>query len=245
MSERGRGLAPLDGWLTLMRPRHPIEPLMPLEEIPMTLAGVSSQHTQNAMAAAAAALGAGLSKEEVVEGLRTFVLGPESNPGRANLFELDGRILVVDYAHNEAGMEGLVEICRGLRPPKGKVWLAYGTAGDRSDEVMHGMGYIAARASDRVAIVELHRYLRGRDPHDVIERLRAGAIDGGATDVPDFPTEMEGLVWMLNGSEPGDVLGITALAQRPEIFELMSERGAERIGAERCLELARRARGEG
>jgi hypothetical protein len=47
---------------------------------------------------------------------------------------------------------------------------------------------------------------------------------------------------MLEGSEPGDVLGITALAQRPEIFELMKDRGAERIGAERCRELARRAR---
>ncbi|MGH2710230.1 MAG: Mur ligase family protein [Actinomycetota bacterium] len=242
LSERGRGLAPLDGWLTLMRPRRPIEPLMPIEEIPMTLAGISGIHTQNAMAAAAAALGVGLSTVELVEGLRGFVLDPESNPGRANLFELDGRILVVDYAHNEAGMDGLVEICRGLRPPSGRIWIAYGTAGDRSDEVVHGMGYIAARAADRVGIVELHRYLRGRDPKDLIERLRAGAVDGGATDVPDFATEIEGLEWMLKQSSQGDVLGITALAQRPEIFELMNERGASRIGAERCLEIARAAR---
>ena len=242
LAERGRALAPLDDWLTLMRPRRPFQPMLPLEEIPVTLAGISSHHTQNAMAASAAALGIGLSPEEVVEGLRTFVLEPETNPGRANLFELDGRILVIDYAHNEAGMEGLAEICRGLCPPEGRVWIAYGTAGDRSDEVMHGMGYIAARAADRVAVVELHRYLRGRDPQDVIDRLRAGAVDGGATEVPDFSTEMDGLEWMLASSGPGDVLGITALAQRPEIFELMRSRGARRIGAERCRELARRAR---
>ncbi|MGH2692890.1 MAG: Mur ligase family protein [Actinomycetota bacterium] len=242
MAERGRALAPLDGWLTLMRPRQPFQPMLPLEEIPVTLAGISSPHTQNAMAAAAAALGVGLSPEEVVEGLRSFVLDPETNPGRANLFEIDGRILVVDYAHNEAGMEGLAEICRGLQPPGSQVWLAYGTAGDRTDVVMHGMGYIAARAADHVCVVELHRYLRGRDPKDVIDRLRAGAIDGGATEVPDFPTELEGLEWMLRGSAPGDVLGITALAQRPEIFELMNSRGATRIGAERCRELARLAR---
>jgi cyanophycin synthetase len=242
MAEKGRALAPLDGWLTLIRPRRPFESLVPLEDIPVTLAGISSQHTQNAMAAAAAALGVGLRPEEVVEGLRSFVLDPRTNPGRANLFEIDGRILVVDYAHNEAGMEGLVEICRGLKQPDGRVWMAYGSAGDRSDEVMHGMGYLAARAADRVGVVELHRYLRGRDPRDVVERLRAGAIDGGASDVPDFPTEMEGLEWMLQGSDPGDVLGITALAQRPEIFDFMESRGAERIGAERCRELARRAR---
>ena len=50
-------------------------------------------------------------------GLRTFVLDPERNPGRANLFALDGRIVVVDYAHNEAGMRGLAELCDGLAAP--------------------------------------------------------------------------------------------------------------------------------
>lgn len=247
LSERGRALAPLDRSLGLMRPRRPFEPLIPLEEIPMTLAGISRQQTQNAMAAAAAALGVGLTSDEVVAGLRSFVLDPERNPGRANLFDLDGRVLVIDYAHNEAGMEGLVEICRGLRPEGGEIWLAYGTAGDRTHEVMHGMGYIAARGSDHLAVVELHRYLRGRDPRDVIGRLRAGAVDGGARpeEVPDFPTEVDGLDWMLPRSRPGDVVAITALAQRPEIFALMDERGATRVGPERCRELARRARGAG
>jgi cyanophycin synthetase len=246
LNEGGRGLAPLDGWLVLMRPRRPIEQLVPLEDIPMTLAGISSLQTQNAMAAAAAALGAGLSPEEVVEGLRSFVLDPEANPGRANLFELDGRTLVIDYAHNEAGMEGLVEICRGLRSAGGEIWLGYGTAGDRTDEVMHGMGYIAARGADHVCVVELHRYLRGRNPRDVVERLRAGAVDGGKApeEVPDFPTEIQGLEWMLDRSKPPDVIAVTALAQRPEIFAILEERKATRVGPERCRELARRARAE-
>lgn len=247
LNEGGRALAPLDQWLALMRPRRPFQPLLPLEEIPVTLAGISTQQLQNAMAATAGALGVGLSPEEVVEGLRTFVLDPERNPGRANLFELDGRILVIDYAHNEAGMEGLIEICRGLRADGSRVWLAYGTAGDRSDEVVHGMGYLAARGADRVAIVELRRYLRGRDPQDLIERLRAGAVDGGAdaAEIPDFETEIQGLDWMLEQSKPNDVVAITALAQRPEIFALMEERGADRVGPERCRQLAARARGEG
>ncbi len=247
LNERGCALAPLDRWLVLMRPGRPFQPLLPLEEIPVTLAGISRQQLQNAMAAAAAALGIGLSPEEVIEGLRTFVLDPERNPGRANLFELDGRVIVIDYAHNEAGMEGLVEICRGLRAEGSQIWLAYGTAGDRSDEVVHGMGYLAARGADRVSIVELRRYLRGRDPHDLIERLRAGATDGGAdpAEVPDFETEIEGLDWMLERSQPGDVVAITALAQRPELFTLMDERGATRVSPERCMELAARARGEG
>jgi len=242
LAEGGRGMAPIDGWLALLRPGPSIDPLVRLEDVPITLAGISSNHVQNAMAATAAALGIGLAREDVVVGLRSFVLDPERNPGRANLFELDGRVVVIDYAHNEAGMHGLVEICRGLRAPAADVWIAYGSAGDRSDEIMHAMGYVAARGADRVAVVELHRYLRGRDPGDVIDRLRAGAVDGGAEEVPDFPNEVTGLRWMLDRSREGDVLAITALAQRSELFEMLRERGARRVGPARCRQLVRRAR---
>jgi cyanophycin synthetase len=242
LTEGGRGMAPLDGWMTLLSPGPSLQPLVRLEEVPSTLAGIASQYVQNAMAAAAAALGVGLAPGSVVKGLRSFVLDPERNPGRANLFEVDGRVVVVDYAHNEAGMAGLVEICRGLRPPGGEIWLAYGSAGDRSDEIMHGLGELAARGADHVLVVELHRYLRGRDPEDVVRRLRQGAIDGGAVDVPDFPTEVDGLLWMLDRSKPGDVVAITALAQRPEIFRLMDDRGGRRVGPARCRQLAREAR---
>jgi cyanophycin synthetase len=242
LTEGGRGMAPLDGWMTLLSPGPSLQPLVRLEEVPSTLAGIASQYVQNAMAAAAAALGVGLAPGSVVKGLRAFVLDPDRNPGRANLFEVDGRVVVVDYAHNEAGMAGLVEICRGLRPPGGEIFLAYGSAGDRSDEIMHGLGELAARGADHVLVVELHRYLRGRDPEDVVRRLRQGAVDGGAVDVPDFPTEVEGLHWMLDSSKPGDVVAITALAQRPEIFRLMDDRGGRRVGPARCRQLARGAR---
>src|ERR671918_685469 len=243
LSERGRGIAPIDGRLSLLRPGPSIVPLMPLEDVPVTLAGISSVHVQNAMAAAAAALGAGLRREDVVRGLRSFVLDPERNPGRANLFEDRGRVVVIDYAHNEAGMEGLVEIGRGLRAPGAEVWIAFCSAGDRSDDIMHAVGYRAARGADRVAVVELRRYLRGRDPEDVVDRLRAGAIDGGATDVPEFPDEVAGLEWMLEHARENDVVAIAALSKRQELFELLRSRGATRIDPARCRQLARRARG--
>ena len=243
LAERGRGIAPIDGRLSLLRPGPSIVPLMPLEDVPVTLAGISSVHVQNAMAAAAAALGAGLRREDVVRGLRSFVLDPERNPGRANLFEDRGRVVVIDYAHNEAGMEGLVEIGRGLRAPGAEVWIAFCSAGDRSDDIMHAVGYRAARGADHVAVVELRRYLRGRDPEDVVDRLRAGAIDGGATDVPEFPDEVAGLEWMLEHARENDVVAIAALSKRQELFELLRSRGATRIDPARCRQLARRARG--
>src|SRR5438874_11993559 len=102
------------------------------------------------MAAAAAALAAGLPEEAVVEGLRTFVLDPERNPGRANVFEVDVRMVVIDYAHNEDGVRGLIEICQGMRAPGGRIVLAFSSAGDRAIAILHRLAYPAARGPDRV-----------------------------------------------------------------------------------------------
>jgi cyanophycin synthetase len=155
---------------------------------------------------------------------------------------VDGKVVVIDYAHNEAGMHGLVEICRGLRKPGADIWLALGSAGDRTEEIIQGMAYIAARGADHIVIVEQLRYLRGRERQEIIDLLRAGAVDGGATDVLDLPDEIGGLQRMLRRARRGDVVAITALGQRPEIFKYLKRKGARRIGPGRCRQLVRRAR---
>jgi hypothetical protein len=47
---------------------------------------------------------------------------------------------------------------------------------------------------------------------------------------------------MLNESAPDEVVAITALAQRPEIFQLLRERGGAAVGPARLRELVQRAR---
>ena len=127
----GRATVPLDGWITVLD-GSTTRPLVELVDVPVTIAGVSGHNVMNAMQAASAALAIGLSERAVVRGLKTFVTDPERNPGRANLFELDGRVVVVDYAHNEAGMRGFTEMCDGLRKP-GRRDLARDLCGRRSD----------------------------------------------------------------------------------------------------------------
>jgi cyanophycin synthetase len=229
--------------MTILEPGRDPEPLIALEDVPVTLAGISSHNIQNAMAATAAALGIGLPRMAVLKGLRTFVLDADRNPGRTNIYELDGRIVVVDYAHNEAGMAGLVETCQGLRQKGRAIWLAICSAGDRTQQIRKGFAYLAARGSDHLALTELLRYLRGNTREGVLNGLRAGAADAGVTDAPEFEDEMQGLRWMLDSSAPGDVLAVTALAMRPEIFAYLEEHRAERVGAKRIRQLVRKARG--
>ena len=241
LAEGGRATTVLDGWLTVLDGSDTL-PLVRLEDVPVTIAGVSTPNVRNALGAASAALAIGLPEHAVVRGLRTFVLDPERNPGRANLFEMDGRIVVIDYAHNEAGMEGLVELCDGLRRKDRQIWFAICTAGDRTDEILHAFAYRAARGADHVAIAELDRYLRGRERADVVARLRAGALDGGVEELDVFPDELAALKHMLGLARRGDVVAVTALGMRPEIFTWLDATGASRLTPARVKRIVRSAR---
>lgn len=240
LADGGRATVPLDGWMTVLEGSSS-RPLVQLIDVPVTIAGVSRHNVMNAMQAASAALAIGLPERAVVKGLKTFVTDPERNPGRANLFELDGRVIVVDYAHNEAGMMGFAEICDGLRRAGAEIWLVICAAGDRTDQILHDFGYRAARGSDHLAIAELLRYLRGRERQSTIDRLIAGAKDGGAVEVDVYAHELAGLQGVLARSGRGDVIGVTALGMRTEVFGWLEGAGARRLTPARVKQLVRRA----
>jgi cyanophycin synthetase len=241
LADGGRGMTVLDGHLAWVE-RHETHPLASLVDIPVTLAGISRTNLQNAMAAAAAGLAIGLPERAVIRGLKTFVLDPERNPGRANLFRIDGRIVVIDYAHNEAGMVGLTEVLDGLRRSDRAVWLAICTAGDRTDRILHGFAFRAAVGSDHLAIAELVHYLRGRSREDIMERLREGAREAGVEDVPAYDDEVVALRAMIANAQAGDVIGVTALGMRPEIFAWLEGNGGERLGPADVRRIVKQAR---
>jgi len=132
-------------------------------------------------------------------------------------------------------------MCDGLRKPGREVWLVICTAGDRTDRILHDFAYAAARGANHVAVAELLRYLRGRDRLDVLERLLAGARDGGATEVDAYADELAGLRGVFGRSKRGDVIGVTALGMRAEVFGWLEEVGATRMTPARVKQRVRRA----
>ena len=193
LSEGGRATTVIDGWLSVLTADGDPDPIVEVVDIPMTLAGLSRFNVENALAAASAALAVGLSREVVREGLTTFRPDPEHNPGRMNFFSRDDVSVVVDLAHNEAGLEALTEIMNGVRRPGGRLLLGLGAVGDRTDDLVDRLGEMGARDADVVAVAHKAGYLRGRTTDELDALFRAGAARVGVTDVPSYPTEVAGL----------------------------------------------------
>jgi cyanophycin synthetase len=230
LSDGGRATTVIDGWLCVLRPDGDPDPLIELVDVPMTLAGLSRFNVENTLAAASAALAVGIPRDVVVEGLRTFRPDAEHNPGRMNFFTVPilgaGEVtVVVDLAHNEAGLEALIEIMNGVRRPDARLLLGLGVVGDRQDDLIEKLAEIAARDCDVIAIGHKDRYLRGRTIEELDALLRAGAERVGVTGIPAYPTEVACLAALVGQALPGDVVGLMCHAQRQEVYDWIAAEG--------------------
>jgi cyanophycin synthetase len=226
LSAGGRATTVIDGWISVLTANSDPDPLVELVDVPMTLAGLSRFNVENSLAAASAALAIGLSRSAVIEGLRSFRPDAEHNPGRMNFFSLPGSITaVVDLAHNEVGLEALLEVMNGVRRPGCRLLLGLGAVGDRTDDLIEMLGEIGARDSDVVAIGHKKRYLRGRTAEELEALMRAGAERVGVTDVPAYDTEVDCLAALVARAEAGDVVGLMCHAERQEVYDWIAEHG--------------------
>ena len=224
------------GWLVLRASGGPSTRLVEAADLPVTLAGLSRYNIANALAASAACDALGLEHAQIVDGLRSFGADTEANPGRLNLFERRGKFVVVDFAHNEAGLVGLMDVARAVAGTH-HVRLAFGTAGDRTDEILHRIGVLAGAADDLV-IAEKRHYLRGRTLEDMNEILRRGAAEGGyAGEIPAEPTELAALETLVARAKRGDVCAVMAHVERGELFEWLASQGFRKVTVDRLREV--------
>jgi cyanophycin synthetase len=225
LNDGGRATTVIDGWLSVLIPGADPDPLVEVVDIPMTLAGLSRFNVENALGAASAALGVGLPREAVVAGLRSFRPDPSHNPGRMNFFTRDAVSVVIDLAHNEAGLEALLEIMQGVRRPGARLLLGLGAVGDRQDDIVGSLGEMGARDADVAVIAHKAKYLRGRTTEELDELFRAGAARVGVDDLPSYPTEVEGLEALVKQAEPGDVVALMCHEDRQGVYDWLAAHG--------------------
>jgi cyanophycin synthetase len=225
VGEGGRATTVIDGWISVLAPGADPEPVVELADVPMTLSGLSRFNVENALAAASASLALGIPRDVVAEGLGSFRPDPDHNPGRMNVFSIGECTVVVDLAHNEAGLEALLEVMAGVRRPGARLLLGLGAVGDRQDDLIERLGEIGAMGSDVVAIGHKQHYLRGRTVEELDSLLRAGATRVGVDDVRSHPTELDALAALVAQAQPGDVVGLMCHAERRAVYDWIAGQG--------------------
>jgi cyanophycin synthetase len=157
--------------------------LMKAIDIPATHGGVIPFQVQNALAAAAAAWGAGVPIDSIRLGLRTFQTDDKSAPGRFNMFNVGRARVIVDYGHNPHALKAVQGAIAQIGPRRSIGVVA--APGDRRDADIQELAFIAAHTFQHIIIRE-DDDLRGREPFEVarlIEETIARTNPSVATEI--------------------------------------------------------------
>jgi len=163
-------------------------PLMWSHSIPATLDGRAMHNVQNAMFAAAIAFSMGVDLDDIRHGLRSFDTTFFQAPGRMNIYDDHPFKVIMDYGHNPAAIQAMVELSARLEP-KGKRVVVIAAPGDRRDQDIREMATLCAGQFDHY-ICRRDDKLRGRESDEVPMLLRdallTAGVDGDAIEmIPD------------------------------------------------------------
>jgi len=192
-----------NGYVTLCRGEWKMR-LMKAENIPLTYGGKALFMIQNILPAIIAANVQGISIEDTKAALETFIPSASSTPGRLNLFKFNNFDILLDYAHNPAGMRALQKFTNNLEATV-KVGIIAGI-GDRREEDNNEMGSIAAEMFDEI-IIRQDKNLRGKSETALINMLDAGIKKQDPNKKTTIiPSEKEAITHAVEHAEKGSLI---------------------------------------
>lgn len=198
--------------------------LCTVSDVPLTLDGAARHNVANALGAIGLVRALGIDDAAIVRGLQSMTTA--DNPGRCNIYDVDGIEVLVDFAHNPQGMAAIFELAS--RRPAQTRHLAFAQAGDRPNASLIDQAQVAWQhdfASFHIS--ELAAYHRGREYREVYGVLRDALIECGANAAAIFhhDEEVDALGAALEQAKPGELVVMLALGDAAAITEKILERG--------------------
>jgi len=131
--------------------------------LPVVMNGAADFQVSNLLATIAACRAFGVEPDVLLKSLMSFSSWA-NNPGRANLYRLNGGHVMVDYGHNTDAFDAICRMTSNWNDRR--VTGIITIPGDRDDAIIDRAARAAAKGFNKVIVREDHD-LRGRKPGDV------------------------------------------------------------------------------
>ncbi|MBT6176028.1 MAG: hypothetical protein HOI23_02195 [Deltaproteobacteria bacterium] len=221
----------LAGWLNgdeiVLRTGTNTELRLAVKSIPLTLGGTALHNIQNAIAAALVACAFDLPASGIQEGLSSLMPNVEDSRGRSNLYAVDNKYLLLDFAHNPGGLKMMAELSK--RWPAGGRYFLMGQAGDRTTALVKELAEEAvAIGLDHVVVKNLPGHSYERDANEVAQSqvaalYKAGQKEGSVTHVPD---EVEAAEALIDMADEHSLIFLIAHENVNGVMEMLERRNA-------------------
>jgi len=208
-----------NGYITICKGAWKIR-VVKAVNVPLTFGGRATFMIQNILPAVLTAYVRGFSIDDIKLSLETFIPSPSQTPGRLNLFNFQNFQVLLDYAHNPAGLRALQRMVEKMDATV-KVGIIAGV-GDRRDEDTNEIGAIAAEMFDEI-IIRQDKHLRGRSEEELIGLLMEGIkMKDPNKKVTVIPSEREAIKFAITNAQK-DSLIIMCSDVVPDALELVKK----------------------
>jgi cyanophycin synthetase len=193
--------------------------------LPVVMNGAAQFQIGNLLAAIAACRAFGVEQDVLLKSLISFSSWA-NNPGRANLYRLNGGHVMVDYGHNTQAFDAICRLTSSWNDRR--VTGIITIPGDRDDSIIDRAARVAARGFNKVIVREDHD-LRGRKPGDVAGIVcRAIKEVSPATECEVVLDELEALRRAVSQMIKGEVI-VLFYEKLPPIQKALQEMAAQPV----------------
>ena len=189
----------------------------------------------NALATNGVAKVLGLDDGAIHEGLQKALV-----KGRVELVPISSKFtILIDYAHNEAATESLMETLKAYHPRR--MVVVFGCGGNRSRLRRYGMGEVCAKMADFCILTEDNN--RYEKVEDIIADIKVGMAKGNPdAQYVEIPDRLDALHYAIDHAQQGDLIAVigkgheayrdregvkTPFLERELIEEYAAEKGIE------------------
>jgi len=217
-----------NGYITICRGEWKLR-ILKAVNVPLTYGGRATFMIQNILPAVITAYVRGFTVEEMKIGLETFIPSPAQTPGRLNLFQFKDFQVLLDYAHNPAGMRALQKFIENIDATV-KVGIIAGV-GDRREEDTNEIGSVAAEMFDEI-IIRQDKNLRGKTEDELIGMLDAGIkMKDPNKKTTIIPNEKEAATFAIKNAKKGALIVICSdvIPDALHLVQKLKEEEANRL----------------
>ena len=143
----------------------------------------------------------GLADAPIHEGLKKALV-----KGRVELVPISHKFtILIDYAHNEAATESLIETLREYNP--NRLVVVFGCGGNRSKLRRYGMGEVCAKLADFSILTEDNN--RFEKVEDIIADIKTGMAKGNPdAKYVEIPDRLDALHYAIDHAQEGDLIAV-------------------------------------
>ncbi|MDE3192748.1 MAG: UDP-N-acetylmuramoyl-L-alanyl-D-glutamate--2,6-diaminopimelate ligase [Chloroflexota bacterium] len=200
------------------------------DTVELDLPLVGRFNVENALAAAAAGVAAGVPLERA----RAALAAARPVPGRMQRVEGSQPFsVIVDYAHTPASLEKVLALLRPLTA--GRLIAVFGSAGERDREKRPKMAEVASRLADLFVITQEDPRLE--DPEAILREVEAGAIASGKRRGADYlvvPDRAEAIAAAIERAREGDTVVLCGKGHESSIIVGEEKAPWDEVGAARA-----------